>query len=212
MLSEQREFETPQASRWIFPLILGVVLVGLAIAVVVSRQLGGHRRDGMGAEHPAVGLALKHLALEPLTGADRPLMLDDLAGKVVLINIWGTWCGPCLIELPHLKELAEHYRAVPGFRFVSVSCSPPGAIDPELAENTAALLKELQADFPTYGDPREETRGEIARVAGERNLPYPTSVILGRDGKVRALWFGYREGLTTEMREVIDAALREKAA
>jgi len=212
MLSEQREFETPQASRWIFPLILGAVLVGLAIAFIVSRQLGGHRSDGMGADHPAVGLALDRLALEPLTGGDQPLTLDDLAGKVVLINVWGTWCGPCLNEFPHLKELAEHYRARPDFQFVSVSCSPPGLDDPDLAASTAALLKEMQADFPTYCDPREETRGEIARLAGERGVPYPTTVILGRDGKVRALWFGYREGLTTEMREVIDAALREKAA
>lgn len=208
MFSEQREFETPPTAGRFSLLLLGVIVTSLAIAFVVSRQFGA-RGEGMGSKHPAVGQALKHLALEPLTGTDQPLALHDLSGKVTLINIWGTWCGPCLIEFPHLRDLEEHFRSEPDFLFVSVSCGA-GGNDARLALDTAALLKEMQADFATYADPQEETRGEIARLAGVGQVPYPTSVIVGRDGKVWALWFGYVEGLTTEMREVIDDALREK--
>jgi len=210
MLSEQQEFDTPPPASGCFRLLLlSALLGGLVIAVVLSRQLG--RGNALSPPHPAVGQRLERLHLEPLTGTDQPLALDDLAGKVALINLWGTWCGPCIIEFPHLKELADHYRSEADFRLVSIASSGgPGADDADLAVNTEAFLKEQQADFPTYADPRRETRNEIARVAGARDVPFPTTLILGRDGKVRALWFGYRDGLTTEMREVIDAALREK--
>jgi len=211
MLTEQREFDTPPPPSGFFHLVLlSALLGGLVIAVVLSRQFGRSRAPS--PPNPAVGQRLERLELEPLTGTDRPLSLDDLAGKVALINLWGTWCGPCVIEFPHLKELADHYRSEADFRFVSISSSGgPGADDADLAANTEAFLQEQQADFPTYADPRGETRNEIARVARERDVPFPTTLILGRDGKVRALWFGYRDGLTAEMREVIDAALREKA-
>jgi len=212
MLSEQQEFDTPPPTSVRFwPLLLIVLLTGLVMAVFLSRRPGNSgASDGWGASHPAVGQKLERLNLEPLTGASQALTLDDLAGKVVLINVWGTWCGPCIIEFPHLKELAEHYQSEPDFRFVSISTDGgPGPDGDDLAANTEAFLREQQADFPTYADPRRETCNEIARVAGEPRIPYPTSLVLGRDGKVRALWFGYRDGLTSEMREVIDAALRE---
>jgi thiol-disulfide isomerase/thioredoxin len=210
MLSEQQEFDTPPPASGRFWLFLwAALLFGLVIAVVLSRQFG--RGHALSPPNPDVGQKFERLHLEPLTGTDQPLSLDDLAGKVALINVWGTWCGPCVIEFPHLQELADHYQTEADFRFVSVSSSGgPGPDDADLAANTEAFMKEQQADFPTYADPRRETRNEIARVAGERGVPFPTTLILGRDGKVRALWFGYRDGLTTEMRDVIDAALHEK--
>jgi len=211
MLSEQREFDTPPPPAsgrfWLF--FWAALLVALVIAVVLSRQFG--RGHALSPPSPAVGQRLERLQLEPLTGTDQPLSLDDLAGKVTLINVWGTWCGPCVIEFPHLKELADHFKSEPDFRFVSISSSGgPGPDDADLAAKTQAFLREQQADLPTYADPRRETCNEIARIAGVSGVLYPTTLILGRDGKVRALWFGYRDGLTTEMRVVIDAALREK--
>ncbi len=206
MLSEKREFATPRPASGLLRWVLLAALVGLT-AFFAARVWRGQRIDM--PPHPSVGKKLDRLALEPLTGGDRPLTLDDLAGKVALINIWGTWCGPCVIEFPHLVELEQHFRNRPDFRFVSVSCSG-GGDDSKLAENTAAFLQEQQASFPTFADPAMETRNAIARLAGEPGVPYPTTLILGRDGKVRALWFGYRDGLTDDMREVIDAALAEK--
>jgi thiol-disulfide isomerase/thioredoxin len=211
MLSEQREFDTPPPPSGRLRLwILAWLLIGLAVVVVVSRQFGGRRGLDSQPPHPAVGKKLERLSLEPLTGRSAPLSLDDLTGKVALINIWGTWCGPCVDEFPHLKELAEHYQSEPDFRFVSISCTGPGGEEEELADLTTAFLHEQRADLATYSDPQWTTRDEIARLAGERGVPYPTTLILGRDGTVQALWFGYADGLTTEMRRVIDTALQAK--
>ena len=209
MLSEQREFATPPplVSRRLLWLLVAAGV--LAIAVLVARQIRGRLAALSSQPHPAVGRPLEHLALAPLTGTDQPLTLADLSGKVALINIWGTWCGPCVIEFPHLVELEQHYRGRDDFRFVSVSCSGDGD-DTGLAKITAAFLKEQRADFPTYADPDYATRDAIAHLAGESGVPYPTTLILGRDGRVKGLWFGYRDGLTDEMREVSDAALAQK--
>jgi cytochrome c biogenesis protein CcmG, thiol:disulfide interchange protein DsbE len=214
MMTEQREFSTPESNwrRLGQTVLLGglIVLLGLLVWRQVTRPRPGE--EGLGTRHPAVGQSLAKFSVEPLTGGDQPLGLDDLAGKVSLINIWGTWCGPCLDEFPHLKELAEHYRSRPDFRFVSLSCSAPGADDDDLAENTAALLNEQRADFPTYADPTWQAREEIGRVTGElRGIPYPTTLLLGRDGKIRAVWFGYSDGLTGDMRNAIEDALAEQA-
>ena len=213
MMTEQREFSTPESNwRWLGQAaVVGlIVLLGVLIWRQVTRQRPGE--EGLGTNHPAVGQSLANFSVEPLTGGDQPLNLDDLSGKVALINIWGTWCGPCLVEFPHLKELAEHYRNRPDFQFVSLSCSLPGASDDDLAENTAALLKQEQADFPTYADPNWQARQEIGRVTGQpRGIPYPTTLLLGRDGTIRAVWFGYRDGLTGDMRDAIEDALAETA-
>ena len=206
MLSEQQEFATPPSSSGTLRWLLLAVLALLTVMVVASRVWRSGQRQ---PPHPAVGKKLEHLALQPLTGGEEPLVLDDLAGKVSLINIWGTWCGPCVIEFPHLVELEAHYRGQSDFRFVSVSCSG-GRDDSRLAKNTAAFLQAQQADFPTFADPTIETRDAIAKVAGEPRVPYPTTLILGRDGVIRGLWFGYDPEYIDEMREVIDAALAEK--
>jgi hypothetical protein len=114
-----------------------------------------------------------------------------------------------VIEFPHLMELEAHYRGQADFRFVSVSCSG-GLDDSRLAENTAAFLEQQSSDIPTFADPAMETRNAIAKVAGEPRVPYPTTLILGRDGVIRGFWLGYNPAYIDEMRQVIDAALAEK--
>jgi thiol-disulfide isomerase/thioredoxin len=211
MLSEQPEFETPRPVSQMLRWVVLAVLLGLTIVILTSQQF---RRPPVRGEpeppHPAVGRKLEHLSLQPLTGGNEALGLEGLTGKVALINIWGTWCGPCVQEFPHLVELVEHYHDEPEFQFVSISCSHDGD-DSRLAADTEAFLKEQRASFLTFADPTRETRAAIAQLAGEPAVPYPTTLILGRDGKVRALWFGFREGLTSDMRAVIDAALAEKS-
>ena len=199
----------PRASLGLRLIVLVAVLAAVVIALAILRQ-GGGDGGGMGLSHPAVGTKLERMSLKPLTGTTEPLSLGDLSGKVALINFWGPWCPPCLVEFPHLRDLAKHFEPQAGFRFVSISCSAPGADDSGLAEETAAVLKDHEAAFATFADPNWETRQEIARVAGAKTgIPYPTTLVIGRDGKILALWFGYRHGLTSEMRDVIATALRE---
>ncbi len=173
--------------------ILPVVLLALFILLVVAAFLflplimsQMHRRP---PSHPAVGQKLPALQLEPLTGDSQPVTLDDLAGKVVLINFWGTWCPPCREELPDIVALDKKYRDRADFRLLAVSCGSGGETDPDvLRSETAAILDFEQIDMPTYTDPQQVTRRALAQLGGFDG--YPTTVVLDRDGVIRGLWAG----------------------
>ncbi len=163
-----------------------------------------------GVKHPSVGTAIDVVQLEPLTGTDQPLVPADYAGKVSLVNFWGPWCGPCVVEFPHLVELQQHFGKRDDFRLVSVSCSGGDGDDRMMEESTSLFLREQRATFPTYRDPDYAFRSSLAKAASLQGFGYPTTVLIGKDGKIKALWTGYIDGLELDMRAAIEAALSEE--
>ncbi len=90
----------------------------------------------------AVGKPLPLLELQPLTGASDAISLNDIQGKVALINYWGTWCPPCVMEFPHMAELWNRHRDEPGFAFLSISSTFDDHEDlPAVREATENFLK-----------------------------------------------------------------------
>jgi cytochrome c biogenesis protein CcmG, thiol:disulfide interchange protein DsbE len=161
---------------------------------------------------------LSFLELQPLTGAERPVTLRDIEGRVTLLHFWGTWCRPCRDELPHLAALRRRYAGRETFQLLAVSfppCSLP--VDAEaLREETAALLKRLKLDLPTYSDVDGRTRDAADQIVPEAvdhssgvSL-FPLTLLLDRRGVVRAVWLGYRPGAETEMERYIDMVLEEE--
>jgi thiol-disulfide isomerase/thioredoxin len=161
-------------------------------------------------DHRGVGQTLTLLELEPLTGNGSRLSLADLKNHVVLIDLWGTWCPPCRVELPHLAELRERFAGQEAFQLVAISYPAIGQNDDvqSLRENTTALLKELHLDLATYFDPDQKTLTAIDRSIGLEG--FPTTLLLDRHGVVRAIWVGYRPGVETEIERWVDKMLNEE--
>jgi thiol-disulfide isomerase/thioredoxin len=105
--------------------------------------------------------------LKDMNGVD--VRLDSFKGKVILINFWATWCGPCKAEIPSLVELQEKYAddlVVLGF---SVD-------DP--AEKMKPYAEEYKVNYPLLvGNGREDVQNAFGPLLG-----IPVSVIIGRDG------------------------------
>jgi cytochrome c biogenesis protein CcmG, thiol:disulfide interchange protein DsbE len=105
--------------------------------------------------------------LKDMHGVD--VRLDSFKGKVILINFWATWCGPCKAEIPSLVELQEKYAddlVVLGF---SVD-------DP--AEKMRPYAEEYKVNYPLLvGNGREDVQNAFGPLLG-----IPVSVIIGRDG------------------------------
>lgn len=107
--------------------------------------------------------------LKDMNGVD--VKLDSFKGKVILLNFWATWCGPCKAEIPSLVELQEQYAddlVVLGF---SVDDTP---------EKMKPYAEEYKVNYPLLvGNGREDVQNAFGPLLG-----IPVSVIIGRDGTI----------------------------
>lgn len=196
--------ERPRSGSPATRLFLILISGGFVILLVVAMR--PDRPDfGEGSTHPGVGQPMEDFELTPLVRADSPLKLADLRGKVVLLNFWGTWCGPCRIEFPHLMELNERLQKETDFRFIPVSCGPAGPdLDTEaLRSPTEAYLDSLNFEIPTYSDRGAGARLGLIKAAKLSSFGFPTTVLLDRDGTIQGLWSGYRPNVEVEMEAMI---------
>jgi thiol-disulfide isomerase/thioredoxin len=158
--------------------------------------------------HPAIGRTPAAIELEPLTGADEPVRLEDLSGKVVLVNFWATWCGPCWLEAPHIARLGEKFRGRPDFALLPVSC---GETMPEdvglLRRETGQFLAKLDLDMPTYVDTRWTTREAFSKLGGAPALP--STYVLDGQGTIRGVWLGFGPDVPEQMELLIDELLQQ---
>lgn len=153
-------------------------------------------------------LRLQNVQLEPLVHAEGPIRSEDLQGKVVVLNFWGTWCPPCLMELPHLAELERKYRGQEGLLFLAVSCGPGPQEDLEaIRSQTTALLANQGFQMPTYLDPGFITRRAVAEAVGFAG--YPTTLVLDRQGYIRRVWVGFDRQMPEQLDRLIQELLAE---
>ena len=116
-----------------------------------------------------------------LRAMDGPNMrLQEQRGRVVMINFWATWCGPCRQEMPHLNRLYEKY-ASSGFVLMSVN------VDDD-TRNAAEVAAKLGVKFPVLWD----TDKKVSRLYDLATMP--STVLIDRDGKVRYVHRGYLNG------------------
>ena len=113
-------------------------------------------------------------------------------------------------EFPHLVEMNDRLKSDTRFRFVPVAVGPGGAEVPtELLQSvTQDYLAKLETNLDVYADPRDGTTMSLMNAAQLPGFSYPTTVLLDRDGTIRGLWQGYREGLEDEMEVAIKALLK----
>jgi thiol-disulfide isomerase/thioredoxin len=107
-------------------------------------------------------------SLPLLNGQNR--RLSDLKGRVVFLNFWATWCGPCREEMPSMEALQRRFKDR-GFEILAVNCQ-------EDREEVAAFMGEQGLSFPVALD----GSGKISGSYGIRGIP--TTYILDREGEV----------------------------
>ncbi len=163
------------------------------LLVVAAACAGG----GRGSDSPRAGSA-PDFALRDLAG--RTVRLSDHRGKVVLVNVWATWCVPCRVELPHLERLHRQYGPE-GLVVLGVSIDGPESsaeVDPQ--------ARRYGLTFPVLLD--EETR-VVALYNPKKTAPF--TVIVGRDGHVARRREGYHAGDEVEVEADIKSLLAAQA-
>jgi len=141
---------------------------GSALALVAGRAL------------PAISpsAAAPDFTLRTMGGPN--MRLAEQRGRVVMINFWATWCGPCRQEMPQLSKLYDKYRGS-GFVLMGVN------VDDDVRNATEVAAK-LAVSFPVLLD----TDKAVSKLYDLSTMP--STVLVDRDGKVRYLHRGYLAG------------------
>ncbi len=147
-------------------------VAALAGAVVLAAVwLPRQRVRPVVAGYPAPQFAVTDAAGEPVT-------LDSYDGRVVLVNVWATWCAPCREEMPSMQRLYDRFSR-DDFEIAAISVdAPPRSADArgKPGGDPIAFARELGLTFPVLLDPT----GEIQRTY--RTSGVPESFVIGRDG------------------------------
>ena len=115
-------------------------------------------------------------------------------GKVVLLNIWATWCHPCRTEIPELRALHEQYRAR-GLELVGVSVDGDDSDDA-----IRAFMREFQMTFPIWRDPDERILSSFLTIG------VPATFLIDRKGVLQ-----WRKTGPIHQRHVADLGHRARA-
>jgi peroxiredoxin len=162
-------------------------------------------RNRIAAIIAAAALTLPALAADP-TGAPAPqftltarsganVSLGQYKGQVVMLNFWASWCGPCRQEMPLLDSIYTKYKRM-GFTLIGVNVEPD-------SKSANDWLKQTPVSFPILYD-KESKVSKMYDVEG-----MPSTVIIDRAGKVRALHRGYKPGDENEYLDSIRTLVRE---
>ena len=138
---------------------------------------------------------IRDVELRAASGA--PFKLSNYSGKVMLVNLWATWCGPCRMETPELVKLHKEFQAR-GVEMVGLSTENPDAS----AESVRNFVREYNVDYHIgWATP------EVAITLMQGRDSIPQSFIITRDGRIIKRFIGYSPAVTPQIRQALEDAL-----
>jgi thiol-disulfide isomerase/thioredoxin len=128
----------------------------------------------------------------------EPIKLSNYSGKVLLVNLWATWCGPCRTETPELVRLYQEYQKR-GVEFVGLSTEDP--------EASAARVQEFVNQYKVDYHIGWATR-EVALTLMQGRTSIPQSFVITRDGRIKKRIIGFHpQNTPPQLRQALEDAL-----
>jgi thiol-disulfide isomerase/thioredoxin len=129
---------------------------------------------GKKSESPLAKLRNQPISVSGITLEGTPVSLEQYKGKVVLIDFWATWCGPCRAEIPNILANYQKYRSA-GFEVIAIS------VDEDLRE-LASFVKQEAPPWVVLADKHPNNKVSMGNQFGISSIP--TVILVGPDGKV----------------------------
>ncbi len=170
-----------------------LVLTATAGLLAAGAWFGWKRASANPGVHP--GTPAPDFAGQVL---ENPLQLKGIAdyrGEVVLLNLWATWCVPCVTEMPSIQALYERYKDR-GLKVVGIAVD-----DPPFADRVATFAKERGVTFEIL----HEGSGRVEQDYGARGIP--ATYVIARDGRVRMIRQGAADWNAPAVHAVIEQLL-----
>lgn len=164
-----------------------IVLIGLALSIIFVPEVKAYAHQGLmklGFFQPKIELPSEikpedknynngkesNFQMSFVDAQGNTLSLEQLKGKVVFLNIWATWCGPCIAEMPSIQKLYDKFKDKEDVAFV--------ILEAESNKNKAVkFMTNKKLDLPLYF-PSESIPSEIFRGS------LPTTVIFDKKGNI----------------------------
>lgn len=131
-------------------------------------------------------------------GDSQSSTLSQYPGKVLYVDFWASWCGPCAKSFPFMNELHSQLKDQ-GLQIVAVNLD-------EKPEEAQAFLSQYPAQFTVAADASKQ----CAKDFGVKAMP--SSYLIDRKGKVHHIHLGFRPGEAKDLRQVVEQLLNEKVA
>jgi peroxiredoxin len=141
------------------------------------------------------------LDAELKTASGPTIRLSDFSGKVLLVNLWATWCGPCRLETPELVKLHKEFQSR-GVELIGLSTENPDAS----VEAVRAFVKNYNVDYQIgWATP------EVALTLMQGRDSIPQSFIITREGRIMKRFIGFSQITTPpQLRQALEEALAAK--
>jgi thiol-disulfide isomerase/thioredoxin len=170
---------------------------------VTSAPNGSAPRGNEPVAFVALPAGLRDAPLRTLDG--ESLKLSDYSNKVVVVNIWATWCGPCRLEMPDLVKLNNEYKSR-GLVVLGLATQQNEQGDPEHVKD---FVRSQKVDYKIVWDDGSFSGPLVQSVNGRGVIPQ--SFVISRDGRILKHFQGFSPYSTPAlMREAVEQALSEK--
>jgi thiol-disulfide isomerase/thioredoxin len=174
-------------------LAVAIIGLGMSLGYIVFQPADDHDHDGAAGDSIETQLVLD-------TPSGGTLVFADMEGEILILDFWATWCAPCISEIPHYNELHAHYEGK-GVHLIGVT------LESGSAEDVVAFAQDpahaIHYPLVMGNDEVVDTYGPI--------WGFPTTVLVGPDGKVAKTWIGPGAAKQEQIRELVDEMLAGSA-
>ena len=194
--------QRPAMGRGLTAALIGVALVGVAavlyvIVLSLAKPGGAGGLTGLNRGAMAKLEVLPSPVVEPVVSfmdADgKPLRLADFHGHPVVLNLWATWCAPCVKEMPTLAAL-QATEAARGVKVVEISMDTAAATD---------KAKAFMAQHPPLAFYQDAKYGFMTGMQPQL-VGFPTTVLIDRSGQERAVYAGDTDWSSPEAKAAVE--------
>ena len=148
-----------------------------------------------------VNLPQPVLDAENKATSGAPIKLANYSGKVLLVNLWATWCGPCRVETPELVKLHKEFQSR-GVEMIGLSTEDPDAS----AQSVKEFVRDFKVDYQIGWANRQ-----LAQTLMQGRTSIPQSFIIARDGRIVRRFIGFNPTTTPpQLKQALEDALVEK--
>ena len=130
--------------------------------------------------------------------------ISDKKGKVLLVNIWGTWCGPCIAEMPHLIEL-QNKHGEQGFEVIGLNIGDGGG-SPEPLSDIKEFVAKQKLNY-TIAIASDAVTNQFYLITKQQVVPQ--TILVDRAGKLRGVFVGGGPRIFSSMKQNVEKVMAE---